>query len=187
MEQIISQSSLQLKNYLQTCEVTYNFSLKITLKHSKFILPVEYTWVQSAVWFSTSASCGNSIFLSTTSGTSGSHWKIISAVVWDTEKVRWFILCMLANKNSLYLRLSICNLHSWVSWGYIMKFIAQDNLRVNLWKYLLYDFFYRNVEDSRLKYNFVVGRTSQLYFFENRSKLDRYEFIKRRIANYFIA
>lgn len=41
--------------------------------------------LQSAVWFFTSASCGNSILSSTTSGTLGSHWKIISSVVWDTE------------------------------------------------------------------------------------------------------
>lgn len=47
-------------------------------------LPVEYTCVQSAVLFCTSSNCGSSMFSSTTSGTSGSHWKIRSSVVWDT-------------------------------------------------------------------------------------------------------
>lgn len=49
------------------------------------ILPVEYTCVQSAVVFCTSSSWGSSMFSSTTRGTSGSHWKIRSSVVCDTE------------------------------------------------------------------------------------------------------
>lgn len=76
------------------------------------------------------------MFSSTTNGTSGFHWNIISSVVCDT-KINWIFIVKvdritIEGKNMCNVQLSIWSLHSCVSCGYIIKFIAHDNVNVNL-------------------------------------------------------
>lgn len=75
-------SSIYLRFTLQVKDIIFMFLKEIFYMH--FIVPVEYTFVQSPSEESTRLCWGNSIASSTTRGTSSSQSNTKSSVVYDT-------------------------------------------------------------------------------------------------------